>query len=198
MHGSLIAITLVVLEEIQGRHESRSIDVDLSIDDDPKDPHLFRNWFAFWFFSFSMDRLFQSFHLLLVFSGFLYSSTCRIKKNVDYIARRVFYLLCRVSIDSIKPEGGGNKNEGKWAYAIGWRADTMSKKKMSFLSGKKTAWLAEIPGQPTTSFHYITNIIARVKIEHFRQCNERKEFLWTNIDISVEIVKMVTYTMNPG
>jgi hypothetical protein len=115
MHGSLIAITLAVLEEIQGRHESRSIDVDLSIDDNPKDPHLSgidsRSGFVF---SFSMDRLFQSFHLL-VFSGFLYSSTCRIKKNVDYIARRVFYLLCRVSsIDSIKPEGGGwNKNEGK-------------------------------------------------------------------------------------
>jgi hypothetical protein len=31
---------LAVLEEIQGRHESRSIDVDLSIDDNPKDPHL--------------------------------------------------------------------------------------------------------------------------------------------------------------
>lgn len=40
MHGSLIVITLAVLEKIQGRHESRSIDVDLSIDDTPKDPHL--------------------------------------------------------------------------------------------------------------------------------------------------------------
>jgi hypothetical protein len=105
MHGSLIAITLAVLEEIQGRHESRSIDVDLSIDDNPKDPHLSGIDSRSGFFSFSMDRLFQSFHLL-VFSGFLYNSTCRIKKNVDYIAWRVFYLLCRASIDSIKPEGG--------------------------------------------------------------------------------------------
>lgn len=167
----------MVLEEIQGRHESRSIDVDLSIDDNPKDPHLSRNWFAFWFFSFSMDRLFQSFHLLLVFSGFLYSSTCRIKKNVDYIARRVFYLLCRASIDSIKPEGGQKWREMSIRNRMTCRHNEQKKKKCHFYREKKQRDLLRSRDnlRLITSFHYITNIIARVKIEHVRQCNERKK-----------------------